>query len=94
MVYTSKKKPLSIFQLLGKCHCWWTKESPRARVAKFYDRHRLIRSSLRASKFSAIKIDKNCSYVGLLHHPIRLVYFIAYKTVNPVTQGLFYTYIL
>ena len=19
--------------LLGECHCWWTKESPRARVA-------------------------------------------------------------
>ena len=22
--------------LLGECHCWWTKESPRAHVAKFY----------------------------------------------------------
>ena len=33
----------------GKCHCWWTKESPRAHVAKFYDRLRLIRSILRAS---------------------------------------------
>ena len=33
-----------IFQLLGECHCWWTKESPRAHVAKFYGRFRLIRS--------------------------------------------------
>ena len=36
MVYTSKKKSLFIFQLLGECHCWWTKESLRAHVAKFY----------------------------------------------------------
>ena len=25
-----------IFQLLGECDCWWTKESPRAHEAKFY----------------------------------------------------------
>ena len=36
MVYTSKKKSLFIFQQLGECHCWWTKVSPRAHVAKFY----------------------------------------------------------
>ena len=30
------------FQLLGECHCWWTKESTRAHVAKFYGRLRLI----------------------------------------------------
>ena len=36
------KKSLFIFQLLGECHCWWTRESPRAHVAKFYDRLRLI----------------------------------------------------
>ena len=42
--------------LLGECHCWWTSESPRAHVAKFYGRLRLIRSVLRASKFSVFKI--------------------------------------
>ena len=43
-------------QILDECHCWWTSESPRAHVAKFYGRHRLIRSFLRASKFSALKL--------------------------------------
>ena len=56
MVYTSQQKSLFIFQLLGECHCWWTKESPRAHVAKFYGRPRLIRSVLRASKFSLLKL--------------------------------------
>ena len=37
-------RSLFIFQLLGECHCWWTSESPRAHVAKFYGRLRLIRS--------------------------------------------------
>ena len=41
---------------LGECHCWWTSESPRAHVAKFYGRLRLIRSVLRASKFSVLKM--------------------------------------
>ena len=44
------------FQLLGECHCWWTSESPRAHVAKFYGQLRLIRSVLRASKFSELKL--------------------------------------
>ena len=43
------------FQLLGECHCWWTKESPRAHVAKFYGLLRLICSVLRASNFSCLK---------------------------------------
>ena len=38
------------FQLLGECHCWWTKESPRTHVANFYGRLRLIRSVWRALK--------------------------------------------
>ena len=44
---------------LGECHCWWTKESPRTHVTKFYGQIRLIMigSVLRASKFSVIKID-------------------------------------
>ena len=46
------------FQLLGECHCWWTKESPRAHVAKFYGRLRLIRSVLSASKFSVLKLTE------------------------------------
>ena len=47
-----------MFQLLGECHCWWTKESPRAHVAKFYGRLRLIRSVLRASKLSVLKLTE------------------------------------
>ena len=42
-------------QQLGECHCWWTKVSPRAHVAKFYVRLQLIRSISRASKFSVLK---------------------------------------
>ena len=56
MAYTSRYKSLFIFQLLCECHCWWTKESPRAHVAKFYGRLWLIRSVLRASKFSVLKL--------------------------------------
>ena len=72
MVCASWWKSLFIFQLLGECHCWWTSESPRAHVAKFYGRLRLIRSVWRASKFSVFKIDWNCNFVGLLHHPFWL----------------------
>ena len=32
------------FNYFGECHCWWTWESPRAHVAKFYGRLRLSRS--------------------------------------------------
>ena len=42
-------------QPLGECHCWWTRVSPKAHVAKFYVRLHLIRSVLRASKFSVLK---------------------------------------
>ena len=42
-------------QPLGECHCWWTRVSPRAHVAKFYIRLQLIRSVLRASKVSMLK---------------------------------------
>ena len=64
------------FQLIDECHCWWTKESPRAHVAKFYSRFRLTCSVWRASKFSVFKIDWNCNFVGLFHHPfwLRLVF--------------------
>ena len=40
---------------LGECHCWWTRESPRAHAAKFYGRLQLIRSVSRASTFSVLK---------------------------------------
>ena len=40
---------------LGECHCWWTRVSPRAHVAKFYVRLQLIRSVLRASTFPVLK---------------------------------------
>ena len=54
----SPRIPLGTFSilLLGECHCWWTRESPRAHVTKFYGRLRLIRSILRASKFSELKL--------------------------------------
>ena len=35
---------------------WLTKESPRAHVAKSYDRLRLVCSILRASKFAVLKL--------------------------------------
>ena len=41
-------------RLLGECHCWWTKESPKAHVAKFYGRLRLISSVLRAPNFPCV----------------------------------------
>ena len=53
-------------------HCWWTSESPRAHEAKFYGRFRLNGSVWRASKFSVFKLDWNCNFVGLLHHPFWL----------------------
>ena len=59
-------------RLLGECHCWKTSESPRAHVAKFYGRLRLIRSVWRVSKFSVFKLDWNCNFVDLWHHPFWL----------------------
>ena len=44
------------FNLYGEGHCWWTKESSRAHVAKFYGRLRLICSDLRASKYAVLKL--------------------------------------
>ena len=43
-----------------------TRESPGARVAKFYGRLRLIRSVFIIFR---VKICWNCSFEGLLHHP-------------------------
>ena len=71
-----KKKSLFVFQLLGECHCWWTKETQRAHFVKFYSRLRLICSVWRASKFSVFKIEWNCNSVGLLHHPFWLQFVI------------------
>ena len=51
--------------------------SHRAHVAKFYGRLRLIRSVWRASKLSVFKIDRNCNFVGLLHHPFWLQFILA-----------------
>ena len=42
-------------QPLGECHCWWTRVSPRAHVAKFYVGLQLIRIVLRASIFFVLK---------------------------------------
>ena len=52
-------------QPLGECHCWWTRVSPRAHVAKFYVRLQLIRSVLRASKFSVLKFIENCIFLWI-----------------------------
>ena len=41
------------FQLLGECHFWWTKESPRAHVASSTVD---FCSVLRASKFAVLKL--------------------------------------
>ena len=46
----------SSYECFCECHCCWTKESPRAHVAKFYGRFRLICSILSASKFSVLKL--------------------------------------
>ena len=56
MVYTSEWKSLFIFQLLGECHYWWTNESPRAHVAKFCGRLRLIRSVWEHQNFLGSKL--------------------------------------
>ena len=53
MVYTSKSL-FYIFKLLGECHCWWTSESSRTRVAKFYDQLRLIRERLESMKIGSV----------------------------------------
>ena len=42
--------------MLGECHYWWTRESPRSNVAKLYGRPRLIRSVVRTSEFSVLKL--------------------------------------
>ena len=57
-VYILVEVSFFIFELLGECHCWWIKESPRAHVAKFYCRLDLIRSVLRASNFSVLKFTE------------------------------------
>ena len=53
-VWSLIKSTTSYKKLLGESHCWWTNESLRAHVAKFYGRLRLIRNVLRASKFSVL----------------------------------------
>ena len=55
ILYILVKVPFK-FQLLDECHCWWTRKSPRTNAAKFYGRLLLIRSALRASKFSVLKL--------------------------------------
>ena len=68
-------------QPLGECHCWWTRVSPRAHVAKFYVRLQLIRSVLRASKFSLLK------FIEIV---ILWIYYIAYLLAS-ASFGTFVT---
>ena len=49
---------VSIYISTTWCYFWWTRESPRAHVANFYCRLRLIRSVLRASTFSVLKLTE------------------------------------
>ena len=68
------------------CDLWFV--PPRVHVAKFYGRLRLIRSVLRAFKFFRVKIDWNCNFVGLLHHPFWLHLVLAlsgnhFQLLNP-----------
>ena len=69
---TRNAQSLFVFQLPRECLCWWTRESLRAHVAMFFNRFRMIRSICRASKFSVFKIDRNCNFVGVLHHTVWL----------------------
>ena len=78
------------FQLLGECHCWWTQESPRAHVPKFYSRLRLICSVWRALKFSVFEIDRNCNSVGF--HTIPFGFSLYLGTFGASIFNLFYYY--
>ena len=57
--------------ILGECHCWWTSEYPRAHVAKFYGRLRLICSAWEHQNFPC-KSWLKLWLEGLLHHPFWL----------------------
>ena len=61
--------------MLGECHCWWTKESSKVHVAKFYGRLHLVRSVLRASKLSVLKLTE----IVIADGPVNRW---AYKPVN------------
>ena len=37
MVYILEDVFFFIFQLHDECHCWWTRESPRAQFSSFID---------------------------------------------------------
>ena len=65
---------------LGECQCWWTRVSPRAHVAKFYGRLQLIRSVLRASKFSVLKF-------------IEIVILWIYYMTSPLASASFGTFV-
>ena len=46
----------SFFKPLGECHCWWTRESQKAYIAKFYGQLQLIRSILGHQNFPRLKL--------------------------------------
>ena len=68
-------RSLFVFQLLGECHCWWTKEFPGAHVANFYGRLRLICSVLRASKLSVLKLIEIVFFGVYYTFPFGLSFF-------------------
>ena len=60
-----------IFQLHGECHCWRASEYPRALVAKFYGRLRLIHSVLMRENFPCYKLNEILIW-WFITHPLRL----------------------
>ena len=68
-------------QPLGECHCWWTRVSLRAHVAKFCVRLQLVRSVLRAWKLSVLKFIESV---------ILWIYYMA-SLLAPASFGIFVT---
>ena len=63
-------------QPLGDCHCWWTRVSPRAHVAKFYVRLQIWVLRFETIKIFRVEIYWNRNVVDLLHGiPIGFSFF-------------------
>ena len=71
-----------IFHLLGECHCWLTRESPRAHVAEFYGLLPLILSVLREYQ--------NFPWFKLIEIVILWVYYTT--TPPPLASACFCTF--
>ena len=78
MMYTS----IFIFQLLGECHCWWTRVSSMAHEAKFYGRLRLIRGVWEHQKEHGTYVPAQLTKYQLLVHHINTLTKINFKFIN------------